>query len=241
MTYQIVHAAGRRRSRVASEPGRDALSRARLPLQKDTHEPNASDRDLPGGRRPHHGRVAVPTASSSRASRATGTRRAAEALGAHRPRRLRGGDQRHPPAGPGRRRDVRSACAQRHATCRRSSSSPATARSTARSQLLKLGAADYITKPFDLEQLIEKVRGLWRARRAPRRRAERGTRSACRRRCAASRRCCRGSPGTPSTVLITGESGVGKERVAQQLHRPGRAAPSEPVRRGELRRHHRER
>lgn len=85
-------------------------------------------------------------------------------------------------------------------------------------QLLKMGAADYITKPFDLEQLLEKVRSI----------------------CA--ERAVNGVPGTQSalgisaamrkiedmlprlalhanTVLITGESGVGKEKVAQEFRR----------------------
>ena len=88
-------------------------------------------------------------------------------------------------------------------------------------EMLKLGAADYITKPFDIELLIAKLQLCARlstpvpAIAAPppvlgvstpmRRIEELLPRIA---QCA-------------DTVLITGESGVGKERVAQLLHRLG--------------------
>jgi len=84
--------------------------------------------------------------------------------------------------------------------------------------LLKLGASDYITKPFDIEQLIEKIRALARfpvlppqpGRVAP----KLGISPEMRRiedvlpRIAAH----------ANSILITGESGVGKERVAQLIH-----------------------
>ena len=85
-------------------------------------------------------------------------------------------------------------------------------------EALKLGAADYITKPFDIEELIEKTRhliatqGVLPARSA--REPELGVSPVMRRieelltRVASHR----------ETVLVTGESGVGKERVAQRLH-----------------------
>ena len=85
-------------------------------------------------------------------------------------------------------------------------------------EALKLGATDYITKPFDIEELIDKTRHLIATQDAP-------TTSS------ASEPALGVSPamrriedllpllGThPETVLVTGESGVGKERVAQLLH-----------------------
>ena len=85
--------------------------------------------------------------------------------------------------------------------------------------MLKLGAADYITKPFDIEQLIDKVRVLMRfPAAAP---LPTGEVAAL----GISPQMSRIKEMLPriaahaETVLITGESGVGKERVAQLLHR----------------------
>lgn len=82
--------------------------------------------------------------------------------------------------------------------------------------LLKLGAEDYITKPLDIRLLLDKVRALCRRTAAPGRgEPQIGVSSAVREleallpRIAASR----------GTVLVTGESGVGKEQVARILHR----------------------
>ncbi|ROR31974.1 two component Fis family sigma54 specific transcriptional regulator [Inmirania thermothiophila] len=87
-------------------------------------------------------------------------------------------------------------------------------------RLLKLGARDYITKPFDLDALLEKLRGT-----APELFAEDGGEAvlgvspamrsveAMLRRFAPHR----------TTVLITGESGVGKEHAARFLHACGGA------------------
>ena len=80
-------------------------------------------------------------------------------------------------------------------------------------RLLKQGAHDYITKPFDLDALMEKIQAIV----APGLGMGPGTLGlspamrqieAMLHRLAASE----------ASVLITGESGVGKERVAQALH-----------------------
>jgi DNA-binding NtrC family response regulator len=94
-------------------------------------------------------------------------------------------------------------------------------------ELIKLGAADYVTKPFDVDQLVAKLRvlaGMPEDLPASGGRPELGTSAAARRveellpRIAAR----------ADTVLITGESGVGKERVAQRLHRLGDIDGSAP-------------
>jgi DNA-binding NtrC family response regulator len=85
-------------------------------------------------------------------------------------------------------------------------------------EAVKLGAVDYITKPFEIEQLLDKARRLIGAWRAPTREVDGesalGLSPVMRRmeemlpRIAAQ----------ADSVLITGDSGVGKERVAQLLH-----------------------
>ncbi len=84
--------------------------------------------------------------------------------------------------------------------------------------LLKMGAADYVTKPFDLDELVLKVRQLGHARAA---RADTAVAGMWLGVSAAMQKIETTLPRLAehaSTVLITGESGVGKERVALQLH-----------------------
>jgi DNA-binding NtrC family response regulator len=89
--------------------------------------------------------------------------------------------------------------------------------------LLKLGAADYITKPFDLDEMLDKIRAL---AQQPVATASGDTESLL-----GISRVMRQVEATlphiageSATVLITGESGVGKEHVAQLLHRCGDGA-----------------
>ena len=99
-------------------------------------------------------------------------------------------------------------------------------------QMLKLGAADYITKPFDIEQLIEKIRALTRFPVLPPQPGEIAPKLGI---SPAMRRIEEMLPriaAHANSVLVTGESGVGKERVAQLLHSlsdPGDAKAFVPV------------
>jgi DNA-binding NtrC family response regulator len=101
--------------------------------------------------------------------------------------------------------------------------------------LLKDGAADYVAKPFDLDALVSKVRSL-SVREDEEASAgdafELGISAAMRRIAQMVPRVARYA----SAVLITGESGVGKERVAQLIHRRGvpDGAPFVPVNCGAL-------
>lgn len=83
-------------------------------------------------------------------------------------------------------------------------------------ELLKKGAADYITKPFDLDMLMEKVRTICRepAKQRETPSPTLGISAAMR---TLEQTLCRVS-GHDATVLITGESGVGKEHAAHFLH-----------------------
>ncbi|RZI40425.1 sigma-54-dependent Fis family transcriptional regulator [Herbaspirillum sp. HC18] len=92
--------------------------------------------------------------------------------------------------------------------------------------LLKHGAADYITKPFDLDLLMEKIRIL-ATKSVP---AQQGN-SAMLGISATMRRIAEMLPRLSEhadTVRITGESGVGKEKVALELHRCAADADAKP-------------
>ncbi len=92
-------------------------------------------------------------------------------------------------------------------------------------RLLKLGAEDYLTKPLDVPKLLDKVRSLSaRGRTTASGASQLGISDSMRQieamlpRIAANAR----------TVLITGESGVGKEVVARALHAQADPAGKEP-------------
>jgi DNA-binding NtrC family response regulator len=82
-------------------------------------------------------------------------------------------------------------------------------------RLLKLGAEDYLTKPFQIGTLLDKIRHLVERGQPPAEEVSSlGISSDMREIEAMLARVAKSS----GTVLITGESGVGKERVARALH-----------------------
>jgi DNA-binding NtrC family response regulator len=83
-------------------------------------------------------------------------------------------------------------------------------------ELLKAGTADYVTKPFDVDQLVQKVRALAESDDAGGKAGD--TRLGV---SAAMRSIAESLPRLAkhaATLLITGESGSGKERVARLFH-----------------------
>ncbi len=83
-------------------------------------------------------------------------------------------------------------------------------------ELLKAGATDYITKPFNLDRLVDKVRQL------SDRSVSSGTGESSLGVSPQLRRIAEMLPKLAvhtSAILISGESGVGKEHVANELHR----------------------
>ncbi len=90
-------------------------------------------------------------------------------------------------------------------------------------RLIKLGAADYLLKPFDPDVLFDKLRGLHATKVSKLDHAEPlGPSPAM---SFLDQLLARIGP-TRSSVLITGESGVGKERIARKLHALG--GPEKP-------------
>jgi len=83
-------------------------------------------------------------------------------------------------------------------------------------ELLKLGAADYVTKPLDPRALVDKLRELCRERQPPAGDQEPLGLSPAMQRLAAKLPAIARHQETP--VLIAGESGSGKEVVARRLH-----------------------
>jgi len=88
-------------------------------------------------------------------------------------------------------------------------------------ELLKLGAADYLTKPLDPKALVEKLHDLCREQERAVEEGERLGLSPVMQRLAGKLPAIARHPETP--VLITGESGSGKEVVAKRLHAFGAA------------------
>ncbi len=88
-------------------------------------------------------------------------------------------------------------------------------------QALKLGAYDYIVKPFDPDVLIHRIKNAAKAssmKKELRSRTPQGEYIARSPSMAALKKKIHKIAPTPSTVLITGESGTGKEVTARYIH-----------------------
>jgi DNA-binding NtrC family response regulator len=83
-------------------------------------------------------------------------------------------------------------------------------------QLLKLGAADYVTKPFDLDELVIKVQAL---AKTPDSTAAGGPVLGVSPSMRQIEDMLPRLAAQASTILITGDSGVGKEVAAREIHR----------------------
>lgn len=94
-------------------------------------------------------------------------------------------------------------------------------------ELLKAGAADYVTKPFDVDVLVQKVRSLAEGYGAVSDTGDQslGVSPVMRRIAESIPRLARHA----ATLLITGESGAGKEHVAKLFHHHAIGASGEFV------------
>ena len=95
-------------------------------------------------------------------------------------------------------------------------------------ELLRLGARDYITKPFDIDALIERLRALAPAVFTTSQIHDElpvmGVSAAMR----SVQQALATLAAHPAPVLLTGESGVGKEFAARYLHDAGPAGAARP-------------
>ncbi|MCX7148243.1 MAG: sigma-54 dependent transcriptional regulator [Rhodocyclales bacterium] len=92
-------------------------------------------------------------------------------------------------------------------------------------RLLKLGAADYIAKPLEIDDLIRRIRELSEpAPTAESASAILGIAPSMRR----IERMLQRLAASDGSVLITGESGVGKEHVARRLHELAQSSGPKP-------------
>lgn len=92
--------------------------------------------------------------------------------------------------------------------------------------MLKMGVRDYVTKPFDLPRLVETVRELAAEHNGNSQVSDENILGIS----AAAKELAQLVPriaGRASSVLITGESGVGKEVLARLFHRQASAANTE--------------